>query len=535
MRLSTAKLATFALCLASSAAPALGFQFAEPFEPGLRWIHAESLTSPAIPTRVSFAAGGELVWVGTEVANKRLHLFAGPNFGVTDPVLTDVSVSGASYILDVKAGREADQLFALVQFPEPDEASRRTTVMRHDALAPASGAIFDDEWTYSFSFVANGLALMDVADQGQVVAVAVVQSSARFVRVLHLDGPSGAPLMTYDMQSVLGLGALALSGDGKVTAVCAESRLILLDQWGGLLHDEALSGPASTLALSQDGSRLIVGLVGSLLVYDFDGSAYQLVHTHTGGTNEAVKQVAVSDDGQTYAGTWYRFLSVDQTRFEVYGGATHTMLNQVLQQGSAGNFQNAPVAVEMTADGRRIAFASWGQGTDLPEVVLVERGVSEPLLEVDLPGSAMGIDLDPSGTQIALVAKNLHANQLGTTGEVRLYSTGERDLELKSPVRVGGDLEVASIKPGAKLALFLVGQRAKSPIAMPGMLGELHLARNNGLHVYGRVTDLNGRADLSVPVPAQSTMIGFELAVQVANRVSGQIVFSDTVLDPLIF
>jgi hypothetical protein len=58
--------------------------------------------------------------------------------------------------------------------------------------------------------------------------------------------------------------------------------------------------------------------------------------------------------------------------------------------------------------------------------------------------------------------------------------------------------------------------------------------RGPSLHVYARPANLLGEAQLSLQIPNASALIGAEYALQVANRVAGQIVFSETTLDLLL-
>lgn len=532
MRRTRARLALSTLCLVQLAALAGAQGIVQPFESGLRWIHPASLAETWIPTRVSFAGNGELVWVGTEGAHRRLLALDSSQVGVVQPAVTEDGASEAVYLLAVAAAERSDRLFSVAQYLEPDYQHRRTTLARHDLLAESAGQPFE-AWSFSAEFTANGPARLAVDDHADVVALGVVFDGLSTVRIHHIDGDTGQATTLDDLAGD-SLEALALSGNGRITAVSLGRRLVVLDEFGQHLHSEQLLGQAFDLALDEDGSRLIVGSPRRLRVYDFDGVSYQLAHEHVGAVNEVPTKVAVSSNGDTYAASWYLPLAVDHLRCEVFDGAAHTLLNQFQQAGVVGAPQNAPVDLRMTANGSRIAFASWGQGNTSPDVVLLERGVAQPLMELDLPGSPMGIDLDPAGRRIALVTKNLHANQVGTTGEVRLYDTGERDLELLQPARLGGTLSVDSVHSGAALALFLIGARSATPTDMPGMVGQLHLARTNRLRVYGRVADAEGRANLSLAIPAHPSMIGLAQSVQVANRVSGQIVFSETVLDPLI-
>jgi len=255
--------------------------------------------------------------------------------------------------------------------------------------------------------------------------------------------------------------------------------------------------------------------------------------TQIGPANEVVTKLAIASDGSAYCASWWRAVGTDRVRHEVYEGATHTRVNHIVQEGFANGLQNAPVDAVFSADGTRVAVASWGRGDALPEVLLLELGVAQPVMEIDLPGSAMAIDLDREGTRIAVVTKNLHANQFGTTGEVRLYDTGERDLQLLSPARVGGTLALASQHAGASTALFLIGTRSASPLSVPGVLGELHLDRRRRMYIYARAADSTGRADLTIPLPNQPALIGLPLSAQAASRVAGQLVLSETVVDPV--
>lgn len=526
------------LCLGALAAPAWAGParqgFAGPFEAGLRWVHSAGLAAPWIPTRVSLAAGGELVWIGTEVANRRLLLFDGSQAGVVQPTFVDTSVASASNVLDVAAGAGGQRLFTLLQYPEPDLLHRRTRVTRHDALQAGAGAPFVALWSHDLGFVGNGPARMAVDETGNVVALAALQDSASLVRVEHLDGTTGAVLWTRDLSGG-SLEGFALSGDGQVTALGIDQRLVILDGSGNSLHDELLNSPAPALALAADGTRLVLGRVGELRVYDFDGQQYQLVSAHAGAGDEVASRAALSRDGATYAAAWWRFRDPDALRLEIYDGPAHALVNQWGQLGQAGGLQNAPSDLVLTPDGRRAALASWGQGNTEPEVVLLERGVALPVMTIDLPGSALGLDLDPGGTRLVVVTKNLHANQIGSTGEVRLYDTGEGDLELQGPARLGGSLQATSLEAGASIALFLIGTRAAVPGAIPGTQGLLQLDRGLRLRVVPRPADALGRAELDLPLPSLAALSGARLSVQVASRVGGVVVFSESVLDPLFY
>lgn len=523
-----------ALALAGPAAaqtPPPGF--VGPFELGLRWLHAADLANPWLPTDVAFGAGGELVWVGTGVGERGVRLFATPSSGVVaQPEATDAALHAASFLLNARAADDPSRLFSLAQYPEPDDFNRRTVVARHDALQTSGG--FSASWSYAFGFLTNGPAELGVDDAGSVVAAAALLPGAGVVRVARLNGGSGLALFELDLFAG-SLDAFALSGDGERIALGLGTRLVVLDAAGLVLHDEALATSIAALDFDSAGDRLVVGAISEVRVYDWSGVQFGLAAQHAGHVSEVASRVALARDGQTYAAAWWRFRALDQLRYEVYTGAGHARVNHVVQPGLPGGPQNAPVGVALSEDGRRIAFASWGHLNSDPEVLVLERGAASPVLAIDLPGSALGVDLDPSGTRVAVVTKNLHANQAGSTGEVRVYDTGERDLELLEPARLGGVLRVAAREPGASIGFFLIGRRMDQPVAIPGTIGLLHLDRGQRLRVVARPAGADGRSDLTLPIPQHIALLGLDVSVQVANRVSGQLVFSETVLDPVLY
>jgi len=500
----------------------------------MRWIHGAELGAPWIPTRVELAAGGELCWVGTGASNTRLNLYAGPGFGSATPVYADTSVAAASTVLEVRGGGDAAHLYALLQYPDPDVLHRRSECVRYDALATSAGAPFSPSWTHTPGFTANGPARLVVDETGEIVVLAAFNDALSFVRLDRLDGDSGALSSRSDLLAST-LETIDLSGDGERLAVCVDSRIVVLDAAGVILYEELLPAPSITVKLDRTGSRLVLGEAGRLRILQWSGSTYVPAAVHPGASNEVVSRVGLSPGGESYAAAWYRATSLDQLRYELYDGATHQRIHHLVQAGQTGGLQNSPVAVSFSEDGQRCAFASWGKGDAEPEVVLLDRGEPLPVLEIDLPGSALDLDLDASGTRLAVVTKNLHANQLGTTGEVRFYDTGERDLELLAPARLGGQLSVASSSPGASFAIFLIGSPALIPTPILGATGELRLDRSRGIRAFARPVDAAGRADLLLPLSSNPGLIGNRRSIQGVRRVQGQLVFGETLLEPLFY
>ncbi len=503
-----------------------------PFEPGLRWIDGAGLLEPWIPTSVSFAAADNLVWVGAGVGADRVLAYDAPGAGVASPALLDSSLGSGVNLLNVAAGAGAEHLFALTQREAPDAFNRVSEVHRWDLLQSSAGAPFAPIWTHDLAFGANGPARFDTDREGAVVVVAAWDDQTSLLRVDWVAADGGALLTRTDLVSA-GLSRLVLADDGQRVALLAGDRLLVLSADGMLLHDQSLGGSPASLAMDESGQRILVGGLGQVRVFDWTSSAYSLVATRSGALDEVASHVGLSANGETWAAAWWRVVVPDLLRYQVYDGLAHTLVLETTQPGQVGGLQNNPVGVKLSRDGARVAFASWGKGDADPEVVLYDKATAVVVMAIDVPGSVMGFDLDASGTKLAVVTKNLHANLFSSTGEVRLYDTGERDLTLLSSLRLGGVLAAASKQPGASSALFMIGVRGQASQSVPGALGQLSLLRSGRLYIYARSADQTGSAQLSLPIPDVQGLIGMNYSMQVAGRVGAQLVFSETTVDLL--
>ncbi|MCB9915837.1 MAG: hypothetical protein H6828_11940 [Planctomycetes bacterium] len=520
--------ALLAALVLSSVAAAQG-----PFAPGLRWLDGADLLTPWIPTHVAFGAHDGLVWVGAGTGAQRVGAYDVPGSGAVLPSELDATLGAGVDLVDVAAGDDAARLFTLTQREDPDIFHRRTEVARRDLFAAAQGAPFAPVWTHDLGFTANGPARFGCDDAGAVVVVAAWDDQLGRVRVDRLDGATGALLARTDLAGA-SLGPLALAADGSCTALVVDARLVLLAPDGAVEHDQVYAPAPASLAFDGAGHWLVVGGVGLVRVLEHVPGAVLELTTRGGPADEVAARVGISANAQTWAVAWWRFQARDNLRYEVLDAATNALVVSDAWQGVPGGLQNAPAGVRLSRDGARAAFASWGKGDAAPEVVLYDVPSASAVWTLDLPGSAMDLDLDATGTRLAVVTKGLHANLASSTGEVRLYDTGERDLTLLAPTRLGGSLQAAARRPGANLALYLAGVRAGAPWAPPGALGQLALARDARLHVWARPVDATGESLLAVGLGTSPGLVGSRYALQAAHRVGGQLVFGETTVDLLI-
>lgn len=517
------------LMLAGLAAPAAA---QGPFQPGLRWIDGASLQAPWIPTTVSFGARDQLVWAGAGVGSDRLLLYDAPGSGVAAPALQETNLGPGVDLVAVKAGPEASQLYALTQRDAPDVFHRITEVSCRDLYQAAAGGGFGPTWTHDLGFAANGPGRLDLDASGATLVVAAWDDGLGQVRVDRLDGRTGALLARVDLAAT-SLDQLALSANGERLAVLLGSRLVVLAADLSTLHDQAFSSAPASVALSASGARVILGGVGTVRIFDELAGVYAQTMQQAGPLDQLASIVGVSSDGGVYAAAWWRFTNKDRIEYEIYDGQTHSLILSEVQAGQLGGLQNSPSGLELSSDGSRVAFSSWGRGDSAPEVMLFDVASASLVFSADLPGSAMALDLDASGTRLAVVTKSLHANLLSSTGEIRLYDTGEGDLALLGPTLLGGTLTAASSTPGATGTFFLLGKPRAVPMQLPGALGQLSLERDQRLHVFARPTDFSGTALLALPISGSTSLLGADLGLQAVSRVAGQLVFSQTSLELL--
>jgi hypothetical protein len=516
-------------------APLAHAQFqADPFQPGLRSSYSATAAQAWLPQSVDFVAGGELAWAaGSGTASELCVLSTAPS-GAVQPELVDGSIAGVQGLVSVAGAKRADRLFSAAQFVVSDVVHKRTLVRAHDALDAAASGTFATEWVHDLGLVGNGPAKLACDAAATRVVAAMSDANTGTLRVDWIDGANGALLSRVDL-ALSPLRVLATTNDLSRTALVAGTTLVVLDGIGAVVHQENLGAATYAMALSGDGSRLLVGAQNQLrLLARQPDSSYATAFTVTAAPSELATRAALSADGSTWAVGWWNSITATSIRFELWDGPTQTRTWFGVQSGPAGGLQNYPEAVAVTPDGRRAAFAAWGVGDAQPELLLVDKQLAAPVLAVDLGGSALSLALDDGGSRIAVGKKHVHANQFGATGEFRIYDTGERDLQLIAPPRHGGTLALESRHPGSSITLFAVGAPSRGPQTFPNCFGTFWIDRKASPNVFARPSDAQGDSTLSVPLSSSPSVIGTTFAVQAAARVGGKLHFSSAVVTPVV-
>ena len=140
----------------------------------------------------------------------------------------------------------------------------------------------------------------------------------------------------------------------------------------------------------------------------------------------------------------------------------------------------------------------------------------------------MDVALDRTGRRVVVAHKEVHANEPGAGGEVRLFDTGEADLALTEAPRPGGVLAAECEAEGASVVFFLFGEASAGPVELPFVSGELWVSLGSRLVVRARRPGESGRArcELSLPLGVE----GLEVAAQAVKRIAGGLVASEAYL-----
>lgn len=508
----------------------------DPFVQAERWTAAPAAGGAEwTPEDVHFAGDGAFVWAAVQGSSDTLHLYDSVATGASTPrgiVPRAASEYGSAA---AAAGTRGDRVFALRQFKAGSIYSRVPIVQGFDPTAAHSGGFLSASWQHDMGVRINGPVRLAADARGDLVAAAVWNSSTAEVVVHLLDGSTGSqgsPLRSFEAPA-FGLSALAVSADGHRVALVAGMVLYVLDADANLVHTQPLSSSTSALDISADGGVICYGEIGGLrAISDMFGFGYGLSAYVPAIGSELPSRVAVSPDGTLFAIAWWNYATGREVRLQIFDTIFGFGLAETTLSGGPHTPQNLPSDVEISADGFRAVFATWGNSFNA-EVVVLEAASFAPLLEVDLPGSARAVALDASGSRIAIAHKDVHSSILGSTGAVRLVDTGERTLQVTETPTIGGSLELVARQPGSTGGFFLVGPPAVTPFTYPNATGSLLLDRPR-LQSFARPVDSNGRMTLSMPIGNAAALVGVQLHLQAAFRTHSGLVFSDNVESPIL-
>ena len=278
------------------------------------------------------------------------------------------------------------------------------------------------DWEYPFEVGLNGFSR--ASHDGSTVA------AAQNGTVYWFDAASGETLYTNNtVPEPTRLQGIDLSEDGSVVAVTVYDSCVIFEDGArrdALPIGTSTSGTQYAAALSGDGELLAVGdYYGYFRLYRWNGADYVQRWAAYVGT-PWVAGIGISRDGSTVAcGTGY-----NDGRLSVFDSSSATPLWTYQGYGSQGAYI---ACVALSADGSRIATASWGDratsGT-FHVFTIHDRADSTPIFGIirdEEPGSLFSCDISDDGQFATCGGKAVHAQIMGNGGEVYSIIAGSSE------------------------------------------------------------------------------------------------------------
>lgn len=508
------------LCTGASAG-----EVEDPFSPGLRWSR-ESASAPWIPGHVQFADGDQLVWAASApfgAAGARVESLSAWGSGPQPSLASDAAFTDGARILELASSRNAAALFALVQTPGAGAAPTSVYLARYPAPGPASDPTDGPLWTIHSPAAVTGAARIACDVWGESVCFAAWDSQSKRILVRWHRGDDGSIFAATEVIAS-DLDRLVMSADGAFTLAASGDRVWIWDASGALFHYEITDGPVRVADFDASGDRLLIAHGARARLLERVAGGYLESARVDAAPNELAGCGAMAASGGGWAIAWYD-LSTGDARYQLFAGATTTVAADHAQVAITRTLQNIPASISITPDAQRVAFGTWGSEA-AHEVLLLGAANGGLVWSIDLPGSALDVDLDHTGRRIVVAHKNTHANLPSSGGAVRMYDSGESDLTLTQAPREGGVLALEALVPGASVAFFLFGAGVDTPAQLPFVSGELWVSLHSRLVVRARRPDAEGIARCELDLP--HGLSGVEIATQAVARQGGSLVASET-------
>jgi len=371
-------------------------------DPAVVWSHY--LTS-AIYNTTSNTVGGH-VFAGTYLnPPKEAELFASGGGGAPE-----WGYSGTEFYTDA-----GDNTFTLAAV---DEDASGVTVIKWTGPDPY------DDWTTSFAgYSVSSYGPIAVSDDGSTIA-AIAAPPGTDAHLLLFDADSATPLIDY-VASGLGFPRyVRINSDGRYTAFIALATIVVFDRDLLSVRGQISMGYSNdAMDISGDGN-LIAYAWPTLQVMEWTGSSYQNLWAYNPGASYYASTIAISNDGTTIVSCWYT-LSFNTLKVVVHDVGSATPLWTYDYPFSSGVYQEDPMDVDITDDGKYFIVGSLGDDANLNPEVHIFRRDSTPYVyyTVDMPGSMFSVDISSDGSYATACGKHVHANVMGSGGDVVMINT----------------------------------------------------------------------------------------------------------------
>ncbi|MFG0318832.1 MAG: hypothetical protein ACF8XB_16280 [Planctomycetota bacterium JB042] len=500
------------------AAPKAGPTFASGTNPnpsaaGLRWTLPNPAGMPWISMRVATGNHGTFHWLGQDLNFRRVQLVA--------------STDDQAPALPIYEDPYPAATLAKVEIEAADEAPTAVGVWFDTINSQSQVRLYSGFSATPTPFAGPVVREHDISDDGAVIALGFTDTNGNAAAAI-VD-QSFAPIST----AVAPTGPfvqLDLSDDGSTLLMASATTNYVFDvATGNLVYQDSSTVFHQAHVISGDGDTwgrggFDVGLWKKI------GGAYQRILTYDDTSfisSSGYTAAGLSEDGSTFV-----VAAVDAANwldFRVYCwsvGATSTTLLWRYVHVSAGTFQDTPQQVELSADGKTIAVASWGaQVNGHPEVLIFDRDVGiVPVGSIDTPGSAMDVDVSEDGQFVVAGTKAVHANTNGNGGEAYSFDLGGQGYRLRGTPSIGRSIQLEiGGNPGDPVLLWAGLSLLPSPVPVFPFRGTFALDPAFLFLLPTPVGTIpgSGVATLPVTIPFDPATVGATVYTQVARTTGG--------------
>lgn len=411
-------------------------------------------------------------------------------------------------------------------------------------LAVACGAT---EWTYDFSTSQYWMEELDVLvsdDGGVIVAYAYYfEPDLAEVRAFRCDG---TPLGSWDLDggafSISTPDAVDLTDDGRRVYASVGGMLYILETASGAISFQLewplqLSGGSYSLwtraSMSGDGRRIAFGGYGEFQIWQETAPGiWGWQYTGYVPPEDSVNFMELNRDGSRCAYTVQDFDPNLTDGFEIRLLDVDRRVDigryELRAPGSTAWVYSSDLAIDDA--GKTVAAASWGDSAETtPEVVVLDE-FGRLLSSFDHAGSALHVDLDPTGQVLAIGTKDTHATSFGNGGDVVCGDTRPPGLRIYGYPQAGANvrLQVAPAGDTAQILAATALGASQTPFGPSELDFSTMVARAGPVPVPG------SGIETTVQLPVRPDLVGRALHVQAAIYGAGAGRLSNRVSFPLL-
>jgi hypothetical protein len=372
----------------------------------------------------------------------------------------------------------------------------------------------------------NAGALVSVSRDGAYIAALLYDNVAGNVELAYFSSDSGTPLFTDSFAGSY-IRFLDITDDGSLLYINEGTWVRIYDVASqSVIYSVNAQASFDSHTLSGDGTRFAFGGFGFVKWYQWNGSTYEYQSQYTWAGSNYCARCDLSADASTLAAAFYVYspgLSFRVVSIDMESGA----VNFQGDFSGSGSYQNVPWAIEVSADGSRIAYGGWGDQANTNPEFMVFEGSATPVASIDTRGSVFDVDISADGAFAASGSKSVHANVSGNGGDHACLSMGGVPLWLEGVPALSSSLTfTAEGDQGERV--ILAASFNEVNIQLP--FGILMVDPNNYIELGRGLIGPSGSIDFDVNVPGLPALLGRKAVVQAlftgnGPRLSNGIVF----------